>query len=197
MQGISPGELAADVYVAEESCGSPRAGRTSRGSPRPARPRIFSERAENVSIQEGTKPRSRLTVSSDPASPSGSSSPRDTGLSLAKLVEQAGDHGRILPLPIVEQHVAAKERITAEDLVRSFSGEDHLVAGVAHGAAQQILRHAVRIEAERLRLRYRIGKMICQIVLPDTGWGRTPHRPSQPSPWQSRPHHIRRGRRSG
>ena len=89
------------------------------------------------------------------------------GIEPRQLVEQAGDHRRVLSLPVVEQHVAAKECIAAEDLIRSFSGEDDLVAGVAHGAAQQVLRHAVRIEAERLRLCYRIGKMICQIVLPD------------------------------
>ena len=84
-----------------------------------------------------------------------------------QILEQACDLGRVLALPVVKQHVAAKVRVAAEDLVRSFSGQDDLVAGVAHGAAQQVFGDAVGIEAERLRLRDRIGKMIGQIVLPD------------------------------
>src|SRR5215475_963380 len=58
-------------------------------------------------------------------------------------------------------------RIATEDLVRSFSRKDDLVARIANRAAQEILGHPVGIEAKRLRLQDRIRKMIRQIVLPD------------------------------
>ena len=57
------------------------------------------------------------------------------------------------PCTIVEQHVAAEMRIAAEDLVRALAGDDDLVAGIAHRAAQQIFGHAVGVEAERLAVR--------------------------------------------
>ena len=129
--------------------------------------RIFSEFAEKISIQEGTKPSSRLTASSEPPSPSGTNSPRGHSIESGQFVEQAGDHCRILAFSVEEQHVAAKERVAAENLVRSFAGEHDLVAGVAHGAAQKVSRDAVRVDAKRLRLHYCIGEVIGQIVLPE------------------------------
>ena len=65
---------------------------------------------------------------------------------------------RILPLAVVQQHVAAEVRIAAQNLVRSLSGEHHLVACIAHRAAQQILRDTVRIDARRLCLCDGIGE---------------------------------------
>ena len=84
-----------------------------------------------------------------------------------QILEKARDHIRILSLPVVKQHVAAKVRIAAQDFIRAFSGDDDLVAGVAHGTAQQVLGDAMSIEAKRLGLQDGIGKMIGQIVLPD------------------------------
>ena len=74
---------------------------------------------------------------------------------------------RILPFAVVEQHVAPEVRISAQDLVRSFAGDHHLVAGVAHGLAQQELRHAVRIHAERFGLQNRIREVLSQMLLVD------------------------------
>ena len=127
----------------------------------------MTERAEKVSIQDGTKPRSRLTPWSGPGSPCGSSSPRDTGIEPFQIVEKARDHIRVLSLPIVKQHVAAKVGIAAQDFIRAFSGDDDLVTGVAHGTAQQVLGNAMSIDAKGLGLQDGVGKMIGQIVLPD------------------------------
>jgi hypothetical protein len=74
---------------------------------------------------------------------------------------------RVLPFAIVEQHVAAEMRVAAEDLVRAFAGQHHLVAGIAHRPAQQIFGDAMGVEAHRLALGDGIGEMVRQILLPD------------------------------
>ena len=67
----------------------------------------------------------------------------------------------------MEQHVAAEVRVAGQDLVGALAGQHDLVAGVAHGPAQQVLRHAVRVEAERLGLPGRVGEVVGEVGLAD------------------------------
>src|SRR5262249_42236581 len=64
----------------------------------------------------------------------------------------------------------AEVRITAEDLIRAFTGDDHLVSRVADGTAQEVLGHAMCIKAKRFRLKDGIRKMIGQVILMDWDW---------------------------
>ena len=67
----------------------------------------------------------------------------------------------------MQDHVSPEGRVSGQDLVRALAGQYDLVTGVAHGPAQQVLRHAVRVEAERLGLPGRIGEVVGEVGLPD------------------------------
>ena len=89
------------------------------------------------------------------------------GVELLQTGKQGRDLSRVLALLVVEQHVAAEVRVSAEDFIGAFAGNHDLVAGVAYGAAQKVFRHAMGVDAEGLGLQDRIGEVIGEIVLPD------------------------------
>ena len=56
-------------------------------------------------------------------------------------------------------------QIAAQNLIRPFTGQDNFVTSFTYRPAQQVFGHTVRINAQRLRLQYRVCESICQIVL--------------------------------
>ena len=81
--------------------------------------------------------------------------------------EQLVDGFGILTFAVVEQHVAAEVRIAAEDFVGAFAGDDDLVAGVADGAAEEIFRHTVGVDADGLGLGDGVGEVVGEVALDD------------------------------
>jgi len=79
---------------------------------------------------------------------------------LVKPLEQLRDRRLVLPFAVIEQHVAPEVRIATQNLVRSLAHNHHFVTRVPYRAAQQVLRHSVRVHAQRLCLRNRIRKVI-------------------------------------
>jgi hypothetical protein len=57
-------------------------------------------------------------------------------------------------------------RAATLNLVRPFTGDHHLVTGIAHGPAQQVFGDAMCVETQRLRLQDGVGKMIRKIDNP-------------------------------
>ena len=165
VQRIPPGQLAADIEVVEDR---PRAVRQTVSLHDVARQQrsIFTEREENVSIQDGTYPRTRFTRSTCPIAVGQQKAARHGVLAVEPL-EQLGNRRRILPFTVIQQHVAPEVRVPAEHLVRALARDDDLVPGVAHGAAQKVLGDAMGVDAKRLRLGDRVGEIVREIALPD------------------------------
>ena len=68
---------------------------------------------------------------------------------------------------VLEPEVSAEMGVAGEDLVGPLSREHHLVAGIPHGAAEQVLGHPVRVVRQRLGVRDRVGEVVGQIRLRD------------------------------
>ena len=68
--------------------------------------------------------------------------------------------------PVSEIHITAEMHVPTQKFVGTFACQDHLITRITHGAAEKILGYSMRINAEGLRLRYRIAEVICDIVLP-------------------------------
>src|SRR5215472_5867098 len=87
------------------------------------------------------------------------------GIQPFEVLQKRGCLLRILPIAVVEHHIATKVRVTAQNLVRAFAGDHDLVPGISHSSAQKIFRDPVSIEAEGLRLLYSVSKVVCQVIL--------------------------------
>ena len=86
---------------------------------------------------------------------------------MLELRKQALDLRRVLSGAVIAQHVLAKMGIAREHLVGAFSGQDHLETGIAHGAAQHVLRDEVPVQTEGLGVVDRIGEIVGQRILAD------------------------------
>ena len=166
--GSPAGELARHVEAVQEAAVGIALGelarrsrsRTGRAAGTPSWRRPPATRART--------PATRRTLASGSASPVGQQqAARDRVARRPARSRSCCDRRRVLALRVVQQHVAAEVRVAGQDLVGAFAGQDDLVAGVAHGPAQQVLRDAVRVEAERLGLPDRVGEVVGEVGLPD------------------------------
>ena len=110
-------------------------------------------------------PEIRLARGTSPTSPSGRSSPRDAVFWLSTH-RRLSDHRRVLPLPVVERHVAPEIRVPPR-ISSDPSPVRRPCIPRRRPTAQQVPGHAVRLHAERFRLPDRVREMIGQILLAD------------------------------
>src|SRR4029078_11997150 len=89
------------------------------------------------------------------------------GVAVVQFLEERCNHCGVLPLIVVKEHVTSKVRIASKDFIGAFAGEDHLVTGIAYRTAQEVFGYSVCVKAEGLGFGDRIGKVICQVVLPN------------------------------
>ena len=164
---LAAGELPRHVQAVEQHAVGVARRRTRRRT-RPRTGRAAGTRPwRRPPARRARTPGRARTLASGRASPSGSSRPRETGLLASSSSSSCRTAPGSWPSRVVQQHVAAEVGVSGEDLVGALAGQHDLVAGVAHGPAQQVLRHAVRVEAERLGLPGRVGEVVGEVGLAD------------------------------
>src|SRR5215813_12356771 len=56
------------------------------------------------------------------------------GVQPLEVLEKLGCFVRILAIAVVEHHIAAKVRVSAENLVRAFASDHDLITGISYGS---------------------------------------------------------------